>query len=40
MTGAQGLDGATVAELRLHGKIFGERGQGRLEGLGANRGVF
>jgi hypothetical protein len=29
-----------VAELRLHGKFSGERGQGGLEGLGANRGVF
>jgi hypothetical protein len=37
---AQGRDGATVAELRLHRNISGERGQGGLEGLGANRGVF
>jgi hypothetical protein len=29
-----------VAELRLHRKNSGERGPGRLEGLGANRGVF
>jgi hypothetical protein len=29
-----------VAELRLHGKISGECGQGRLEGSGANLGVF
>jgi hypothetical protein len=36
----QGRNGATVAELRLHRKISGERGQGELEGLGANRGVF
>jgi hypothetical protein len=36
----QGRDGAMVAELRLHRKISGERGQGGLEGLGANRGVF
>jgi hypothetical protein len=37
---AQGRDGATVAELRLHRKNSGERGPGRLEGLGAIRGVF
>jgi hypothetical protein len=36
----QGRNGATVAELRLHRNISGERGQGELEGLGANRGVF
>jgi hypothetical protein len=29
-----------VAELRLHRKNSGERGPGRLEGLGTNRGVF
>jgi hypothetical protein len=37
---AQGHDGATVAELRLHRKNSCERGPGGLEGLGANRGVF
>jgi hypothetical protein len=37
---AQGRDGATVAELRLHRKNSGERGPGELEGLGVNRGVF
>jgi hypothetical protein len=37
---AQRRDGAMVAELRLHRKISGERVQGGLEGLGANRGVF
>jgi hypothetical protein len=29
-----------VAEFRLHRKISGERGQGGLEGLGANGGMF
>jgi hypothetical protein len=37
---AQGRDGATVAELRLHRRNSGERGPGGLEGLGANQGVF
>ena len=37
---AQGRDSATLAELRLHRRNSGERGPGRLEGLGANRGVF
>jgi hypothetical protein len=36
----QGRLGATVAELWLHRKNSGEHGPGRLEGLGANRGVF
>jgi hypothetical protein len=40
MAVAQGRDGATVAELRLHRKNSGERGPGGLEGLGASRGVF
>jgi hypothetical protein len=37
---AQGHDGATVVELRLHRRNSGEHGPGGLEGLGANRGVF
>jgi hypothetical protein len=37
---APGLDGVTVAELRLHKRNSGERGLGGLEGLGVNRRVF
>jgi hypothetical protein len=40
MVEAQGRLGATVVELRLHRKNFGECGSGVLEGLGTNRGVF
>jgi hypothetical protein len=37
---AQGLDGATVAELRLHMRNSGERVLGGPEGLGVNQRVF
>jgi hypothetical protein len=37
--GTQGDLGSTVAGLRLHGEDTGERGPGKLVGLGANRGV-
>jgi hypothetical protein len=39
MAEMKGRLGSTVAELWLHGENSSERGPGKPEGLGANRGV-